>query len=444
MLRLKGKYGTFLGFVILFAGINIALVISHDIYWFGMYTRIFGLAIALVGALIIYSVYKGVLETLDEQPSPELKHKWFFIAGILLLLVGVYVSTLSGPSSSIYWDGNTLFISFLLMIFGVLLVMLADRFISPGALSKDYEWDALASRLIHRLTINGRLYWAMPLLGLFMIIFIFLYSFRIGGWNGIGNLDIVVILLGICLVLYNNLPSLSSKYGKLLRLLSTLFLFFLLTLFVIMVIPLFLYTIIVGPIRDGAIHPDDPLITYFLTKPVSALLNLIGIESTVDPGTRINYRTSSGGYAGIWIGVACIGIYSTLIFASAFISYICAIYRKLTLRIGLFFVLGIFFSWIANILRMTTIIIAGHYYGGAALMWTHENLGIMIFIFWIAVFWLLLFRFLPASDSNLESNDSKKPDKLVDDDLEASEGRNIVKDSTPKEDTDDASEGNAG
>ena len=39
---------------------------------------------------------------------------------------------------------------------------------------------------------------------------------------------------------------------------------------------------------------------------------------------------------------------------------------------------------------MTIIIIVGHYYGIESLLWTHENIGWMIFTIWLIIFWQIL------------------------------------------------------
>ena len=40
----------------------------------------------------------------------------------------------------------------------------------------------------------------------------------------------------------------------------------------------------------------------------------------------------------------------------------------------------------------------GSYYGREALLWTHKYLGEIIFIVWTAMFWALLFRYMPSKE----------------------------------------------
>ena len=60
---------------------------------------------------------------------------------------------------------------------------------------------------------------------------------------------------------------------------------------------------------------------------------------------------------------------------------------------NLFFLvfIGFFWTYFANLLRMVIIVLAGHYRGGDALLWTHNNLGWIIFTLWVALFWRLFF-----------------------------------------------------
>ena len=51
-------------------------------------------------------------------------------------------------------------------------------------------------------------------------------------------------------------------------------------------------------------------------------------------------------------------------------------------------------AYVANLLRMSIIVMVGSYYGPGALAWTHTNLGIFIFLGWISLFWGIAYRYL--------------------------------------------------
>lgn len=96
----------------------------------------------------------------------------------------------------------------------------------------------------------------------------------------------------------------------------------------------------------------------------------------------------------VGIVTSCAGIYSMSLFISGFIAFILVECQRMDKRVGLFLSLGILLIWIANISRITIIEIVGSYYGHEALLWTHKYLGEVIFISWIALFWLMLFKYL--------------------------------------------------
>ena len=70
--------------------------------------------------------------------------------------------------------------------------------------------------------------------------------------------------------------------------------------------------------------------------------------------------------------------------------------------IAIFF-LGLIISYMANILRMAMIILAGHYWGMDALEFVHSYLGWLLFTGWMLLFWLVfesLFMFVFGGSPN--------------------------------------------
>jgi exosortase/archaeosortase family protein len=113
----------------------------------------------------------------------------------------------------------------------------------------------------------------------------------------------------------------------------------------------------------------------------------------------------------VGIGLSCTGLYSVSIFISGFIAFVLIEYRRLDIRVASLLTLGIFTSWFANILRMTIIVVVGSHYGREALVWTHANLGIFIFMLWVGLFWAIMFRLLvpPKTEDKKEEESQERP-----------------------------------
>ncbi len=270
----------------------------------------------------------------------------------------------------------------------------------------------LADTLIFVLTLNGRLNILLPVFGAFLILFTYAFNFFFREEFSLGVNDTITILLGATLMLYNYIPK------KFMRERDFVFLFFLF-LFLILVLPLTLYGIIEGPIPE---NPNSPFIYHLLAKPTSDMLNFVGIPSSVhsippsqfvngidlsQDGVWIVYKNLGDveGYSwsSVGIGLSCTGLYSVSIFISGFIAFVLIEYRRLDIRVASLLTLGIFTSWFANILRMTIIVVVGSHYGREALVWTHANLGIFIFMLWIGIFWAVMFKLLvPQKTEDIE------------------------------------------
>jgi len=66
---------------------------------------------------------------------------------------------------------------------------------------------------------------------------------------------------------------------------------------------------------------------------------------------------------------------------------------------------------------MALIVLVGHYYGGDALTWAHANVGWMIFLGWVGLFWWVLFRYLvepqPATSGKPEMESEIVPESSM-------------------------------
>ncbi len=327
---------------------------------------------------------------------------WFLI-GLILLLAGLDLTiTLSYLSK---WVGV------LLILLGLAVLVMIVKRKPEEALEKPEEAEEepkdkknIATSFINLLTFQGRAKWLFPIIGAGLILLVFIFNLYFYETLKLGVNDTITILLGATLIFYNSVP---DK----LKIERDFVLLFFIFLFLVLVVPITLYSIRYGEIEDNS---NSPFIYWLLARPTSDLLGLIGIPSSAHlistPGEVVNgveirntgvylvYKhlgtSLEGSYSSVGIGISCTGLYSVSIFIAGFIAFIFIEYQRFDVKVVSLLTLGIFTCWFANILRMTIIVVVGSYYGKDALQWTHANLGIFIFMLWIAIFWGVMFKVL--------------------------------------------------
>ena len=88
---------------------------------------------------------------------------------------------------------------------------------------------------------------------------------------------------------------------------------------------------------------------------------------------------------------------SFTIFSSAFTAFVVVEFEKFRARVLAILALGILAAYFANLIRMTIIVLVGAFTDGPRLenaLWTHANIGWLLFLGWIALFWFLMFRYV--------------------------------------------------
>ncbi|MDH4123370.1 MAG: exosortase/archaeosortase family protein, partial [Thermoplasmata archaeon] len=187
-------------------------------------------------------------------------------------------------------------------------------------------------------------------------------------------------------------------------------------LIIILVLPLWIDTLLSA--GEQGIEVQGEIVNVLLARPLGGILTILGIENTVE-GPYIEFIMANGSIGSVGIAASCAGIYSLGIFLSAYIAFILSEFSSFTRRIGILLIVGIAFTYLANLLRMTIIIIAGYYNGIGygldpepfTLLWTHKYIGEIIFIFWVAIFWWLAFNYLGKEEIKKQrDSDFKKVD----------------------------------
>jgi exosortase/archaeosortase family protein len=311
-------------------------------------------AVAVVGLLVTFT---GVSMVLNPTHAPELQ--W---VGLPILVAGGALLAL------VMWPWTTVSV---------------DQPASIGA------------HIIQRLTLHGRLVRFFPSFGIGLIAADLGYNIFLSASPALLTEDILVLLSAAALLGYGFVP---PRYARE-RDFGLLFFFF---LNLILVVPL------LGA-RLATRNVDASVDIYSwtaLAPEVSAILSALGVSNSVHavagytaPGLTFT-PTHFGAPVTLVISTACSGIYSFGIFAAAFFAFMVTEFPSLSRRLWVFLGLGFLTSYMANLLRMVIIVLIGYYTDSAQtdlqnMLLAHSYAGWVIFLAWIALFWGVLFKFLP-------------------------------------------------
>ncbi len=264
------------------------------------------------------------------------------------------------------------------------------------------EEPTLAQRLLNRLSLRGQLVPYFPLIGIIIISLDVIYNFIFASTSTLQIHDTVTILFGLSLVVY---PFVPQRFG---RERDFVMLFFL-VLILILVLPLLILRIVQGDFEKSV----DAYSWTLLAPELQAILGLLGIQSNLfspplgtAPG--LTFMTQQGQEISVVISTSCSGIYSFSIFASAFVAFVLTEFKKTNWRVWVLLGLGFLASYFANLLRMTVIVVTGYLSNTTqdalnSMLIAHSNAGWLIFLGWITLFWLLMYRFIfPKKDMEKE------------------------------------------
>ena len=251
----------------------------------------------------------------------------------------------------------------------------------------------LASRFLDRVTLRGRLTRYFPVIGIAVIALDLAYNLLVtAGGLSLGTEDTMVLLFAAVVFAY---PLVPARFGRE----RDFVLMFMGALIAILVLPLLLARLYY---QDWERSVD--IYSWVALAPETAgVLNLLGVPTTVHaiPGATapgLTFLTKTGIPITVVITTACSGIYSFGIFASAFVAFVVTEYERFRPKVLVLLGLGFLTAYAANILRMVLIVLFGVYGGSEEasvqnLLVAHSNLGWIIFLAWIALFWGLVFKF---------------------------------------------------
>ena len=257
--------------------------------------------------------------------------------------------------------------------------------------------DSMANRLLHRITLGGRLVPVFPALGVGIVLADIGYNLLLSATPAIQTEDTIVLLAAATLTAYRFVP------GRFARERDFVLLFFV-CLNAILVVPLLIARAYYADFERSV----DLYSWVALAPEMSSMLQLIGVSNAVHPvaGSTAPGLTFTPQNASVQVTVvittACSGIYSLGIFASAFVAFIMTETERPSKRLWTFLGLGLLAAYAANVLRMTVIVLVGYYTDSPStdlqnMLVAHSYAGWLIFLGWIALFWGALFKFLPQS-----------------------------------------------
>ena len=219
-------------------------------------------------------------------------------------------------------------------------------------------------------------------LGLFLIFIDVSYNLYIG--DAFRYFDYGMLLSGLFIILLNMNVLGFLKLDKEMIYFTTYFIFILMLALIFLSTGItFIYNFIYA--SNSSKNPFYILMTNLAVKNSAFFLDLIKpttlIENTID-------------FDGFKVGIAypCSGIESMTVFLSAVIAYFVAIKEKNVKKIFIGTIMGIVILYFINILRIIIITSVGYYMGTEAMHFTHNNLGWIMFVMGMFVFWYLVFE----------------------------------------------------
>jgi archaeosortase C (PEF-CTERM variant) len=241
----------------------------------------------------------------------------------------------------------------------------------------------LGQRFIDAVTLGGRLVPWFPLFGAVIIALDLWWNLVLTGSTEFLTYDALALLVGAYLLVYRWVPEDLEREREF------TFVFFFALSFMLLV-PVLIERGVEG--NAASSEGISAYSEYLLAKPVDWMLRVSGVTSTIN-GINITYVPAAGPPPKtLLIATSCSGVYSFAIFTSAFIAFVSTEFTKWDKRLKWFLGLGILAAYVANLIRMYIIIMIGYYHGSEALKWAHANVGWIIYMAWIALFWWLLFR----------------------------------------------------
>jgi exosortase/archaeosortase family protein len=314
----------------------------------------------------------------------KIQREWLLLLGSLLVFAALYN----------HYIGHSVYLVEIIFVVAGVLIGVGSLFL-PSTKPPEAE-DGILVQLLSKFISKKLCAILLPLTGLAIIAIWTGWKISVTGSSDLRMEDFMVTLFGLSLVLYYSGPSKFTAQKDFV----VLYLLFMTFVFVVIWKT---YTITTG---DAGARFSANVQYYFIAVPVVFFLQLLGVDAMAilipdnAPGLSnfIDYPYD-GRMITLGIGVTCSGLYSAGLFFSAFLSFVLVRYKRMDRYILLGLGAGLFVTWISNIFRMTITVLIGSTYGYPALSLFHAYFGIIVFIIFLTVFWMLIVRWLDKRDT---------------------------------------------
>jgi len=243
----------------------------------------------------------------------------------------------------------------------------------------------------------------LPLVGFLIILSWSVWKIFVAMETDLRIEDFIVTCFALSLMLYTSTPSRFAAQ-------KDFILLYLMFMTIVFVVLWNVYTLLTG---DSSTKISAYLQYYFITQPVVAIARVIGVHASAvldtSSGGITNYiNYDYGGHTiTLGVGVTCSGLYSAGLFFSAFLAFVLVRYKKIDRRILLGLGIGLVVTWLSNILRMVVTVLVGAVWGHPALATFHNYFGIIAFVIFITVFWVLILRWLDKAEESPPSMENR-------------------------------------
>ncbi|MFQ5910657.1 MAG: archaeosortase/exosortase family protein, partial [Thermoplasmata archaeon] len=306
---------------------------------------------------------------------------YFLLLESIILLTGVNLVILPQKVVWLEYVGVVLFLS------GIVLLVLTFM---PDETTRKTREKSLAKTIVDFFSVRLKLRPIFPVVGITLIAIDLAYNLLLFESLSLGIHDTMLLLFAVALTVFNYIP---EEYERE----KNFFLLFSGTLVLILVVPLLLIRLFQGDFEGGV----NAYSAVFLVPETSAILNVVGVPNHIGvtpEGIPSLIFPPELGLDNLAVTTSCSGIYSFSIFASAFTAFVLTEFNKVNRRVGALLFLGVLTSYVANLLRIVIVVLVGVWAPGddpmQSLLQAHSNAGWMIFVLWITVFWLIMYKVL--------------------------------------------------